>query len=113
MSEPDHGDGGGEMLSRFWGGVLLAVGALFMATGGLCALGMLYAGLLSINSEITVTTPDGVTTTMPDSGVGLYGLFSSLSMAAIGAMVAWGGLVLFRHALATFRGNASAPDKGA
>ena len=95
---------------RFFNALLLAVGALFMATGGLCTLGMLYAGLLSINSEITVTTPDGVTTTMPDSGVGLYGLFSSLSMAAIGAMVAWGGFVLFRHALATFRGQVSAAD---
>ena len=111
MSEPDHGDGGGEMLSRFWGGVLLAVGALFMATGGLCALGMLYAGLLSINSEITVTTPDGVTTTMPDSGVGLYGLFSSLAMAGIGAMVAWGGFVMVRAALRRFRAVAGS-DKG-
>jgi len=93
----------GSAVSRFVNGLLVAVGVLIMATGGLCAAGMLYAGLMSTGSEITVTTPDGVSTTMPDSDAGLYGIFSGLAMAAIGAMVAWGGLVLFRYALANLR----------
>jgi len=95
--------------SRFFGGALVAIGVLFMATGGLCAVGMLYATVISSGGEMTVTTPDGATKTVPDSGVGIYTLFSGLSMAAIGVMVAWGGLVAFRHGLKGFRRDDAKP----
>src|SRR5262245_34397084 len=89
--------------SRFLGGLLVAVGALFVATGGSCAAGMLYVAVLSTGSEMTVTTPDGVTKTMPSGAASLYGLYSGLMMAAIGAAIAYGGFVAFRHGLQRFR----------
>ena len=90
-------------LSRFFSGVLVAIGVLLVATGGLCAVGMLYVAIIGSSGEITVTTPDGATKTIHDSTVAAYGLFSGVAMAAIGVAVAWGGYLALRYGLRGFR----------
>jgi len=99
------------LISKFFAILMIAAGALFAITGGLCGIASIYGALITSTSELTVTTPDGVTTTIPNGGAGFYGLYSGLTMSAIGFAVAWGGVVMVRAALRRFRENAQGSNR--
>ena len=83
---------------------MVAVGLLFIATGGLCAAAFIVSALWTSYLEVTITTAHGVaTTTRP----GFDSMILLLAGAAIPVLIAvgilWTGIRMLRQGLAGLR----------
>lgn len=83
---------------------MVAVGLLFIATGGLCAASFIFSAISTIFLEMTMTTPEGVTTTTKlGAGSVIFLITGAIVPIAIAGGILWTGLRMLRQGLAGLR----------
>ena len=87
---------------HFWGGLGVAIGLLFMATGGLCALASIVSTIVSFYTISSIKPQNGAAIG-PDMGMVLSMTGGMIVMLAIAAGIVWVGVVIFRGGLAEIR----------